>query len=162
MYLSPCADGREFDSDLDTDDDEDGDDEIDYFADVPSDDEGLADSKRAHYDDFFDAPGDELKSLKKKEVRHKDEVERAEREEGEEERDSDSFNDEGEGSDDGEFSEEEEESIGDLVEEKREDQAGESIHQLKKKGEEEEKQTLSSHEKKQLKVSNGTCNPLQL
>ena len=169
------ADDSELDSDLASDDDNEDSDDIDYFADVPSDNEegeggltGAGGTKRAHYGDFFDAPEDEEKIIDrplkvKQKDRQEKKMETAAVEENEEEREEgdscdsdgeeDSFDDgrelselsgdeeiEGEGSTGESGAEEEEE---------REVEGGED-------SEEENPKTLSSHEKKQLKVSYAT------
>lgn len=162
------------DSDLISDDSDDDDDDIDYFASVPSDSEGRTKGiKRAHYDDFFDAPGDEdspsnMKSSKRESSKTKtsERLEMGEREEEREDRDGggremeegqeggDSLEEENKGEEDSDFDGGE-----DLSDSEERVRASEDIFvgrapQPDKKGEgEEKKQTLSSHEKKQLKVS---------
>ena len=180
FFLFSCVsvDDSELDSDLASDDD-DTDDDIDYFADVPSEDsEGGSPegTKRAHYEDFFDAPDDyeeETSHPNIKQNRREKKLERAieeereggEREEGE--RDSGPYSDAEEESsgDEGELSElpEDEASDGEGEGEEEGSASESGAEEEEREGEEErrgeevvegEKQhTLSSHEKKQLKVS---------
>ena len=171
------ADDSELDSDLASDDDNEDSDDIDYFADVPSDNEegeggptGAGGTKRAHYGDFFDAPEDEEKIINRPKVKQKDRQEKMmetaaveekeeERKEREEEGSHDSDGEE-DSSDDGrelgELSGDEEiegegstGESGAEEEEEREVEGGED-------SEEENPKTLSSHERKQLKVSYAT------
>ena len=170
--LAFSADDSELDSDLASDDDNEESDDIDYFADVPSDSEGGArGTKRAHYEDFFDAPDDEEEinhPKVKQKARQGKKLERdmteEEREEGEGEGDSPDSDVEEERSGGGEVSElsEDEESEGEGEGEiEGEGSTGESEtdeEEEEEEGEEEDsegekQQTLSSHEKKQLKVS---------
>ena len=167
------------DSDLASDDDNEDSDDIDYFADIPSDTEGGPSiaggrgTKRAHYEDFFDAPEDEEEinhpKVKQKATRQEKKLERAamegkaeeEREEGE--RDNLDGDTENESSDDGELGElsEDEElegegegSAGESGAEEEEEEEGEEWRAGREEdGEGEKQQTLSSHEKKQQKVS---------
>ena len=175
--MSFSVDNSELDSDLASDDDNEDSDDIDYFADIPSDTEGGPSiaggrgTKRAHYEDFFDAPEDEEEinhpKIKQKATRQEKKLERAmegkpeeEREEGE----GDNLNGdtENESSDGGELSElsEDEElegegegSAGESGTEREEEEEGEEGRAGREEdGKEEKQRTLSSHEKKQQKV----------
>ena len=167
------------DSDLASDDDNEDSDDIDYFADIPSDGEGGPSvaggrgTKRAHYEDFFDAPDDEEESnhpkVKQKATRQEEKLERAMEGKAEEEREEGERDnlDENESSDGGELSDlsedielegEGEGSTGESGaewEEEEEEEEGEEgrAGREEEDGEEENQQTLSSHEKKQQKVS---------
>ena len=173
------ADDSELDSDLASDDDNEDSDNIDYFADVPSDNEegeggptGAGGTKRAHYGDFFDAPEDEEKIIDRPlKVKQKDRQEKkmetaaveekeGEREEREEGESHDSDGEEDSSDDDGrELSElsgdEEIEGEGSTGESGAEEEEEREV-EGEEDSEEENPKTLSSHEKKQLKVSYAT------
>ena len=167
------VDNSELDSDLASDDDNEDSDDIDYFANIPSDSEGGASivggTKRAHYEDFFDAPDDEEEishpKVKQKAIRREKKLERAMegKEEEEEERDNVDGDTENESSDGGEFSElsEDEEleggegegSTGGVSGEEQEEEGEGEGEEGRWREEEKQQKTLSSHEKKQQKVN---------
>ena len=163
------------DSDLESDEErvDKGESDVDYFMDVPSDSElgGSAEgTKRALYDDFFDAPedeeevkGDETRSSRQAKKRGGEERVAREREErdrdsdgeGEEMSELEEEEEEGQGYDDGDFSdmEEEEKELGSEATGEMRGELFEERASQPDKGEEEGNQhKMSTHERMQLKV----------